>query len=120
VHAVSLSEDGYYLITGGRDRAIRLWITGKGLLLAKYTAHQKPIYDLNFCPFIQSFQGLYFVSASGDKYSKLWHTETANALRVFCGHENEVLKAVFHTNIHYVFTASSDKSIRLWDMSNGL
>lgn len=66
-----------------------------------------------------STQGLYFVSASKDKFAKLWTTESTKPARIFIGHKNDVEVAIFHPNLHYVITGSWDYTIRMWAIGSG-
>lgn len=37
----------------------------------------------------------------------------------FVGHDNWISDLLFHSNGKYLISASDDKSIRIWDLSNG-
>ena len=56
---------------------------------------------------------------SSDKIAKLWHTESTHAQRVFIGHTKDVQKAIFHPNLHYIISASEDRTTRIWEIKSG-
>ena len=72
-------------------------------------------FNLIFCNF--------FISRR-DTSLKLWDSLTLEELQSYGGHESTITKVMFlkdreHQNIPQVLTASTDCSIRLWDMDEG-
>lgn len=44
IRSLTLSSDGSQVVTGGRDRAARIWSAGDGKLLHEFTAHPEEVY----------------------------------------------------------------------------
>lgn len=42
-----------------------------------------------------------------------------HAIHLSAGHQSDVSVVRWHPNCHYVATASSDRSVRLWDVAGG-
>jgi WD40 repeat protein len=91
-------------------------VASSGAALAVYRhAEQKPIWSTAFAPC-----GYYFASAGADATARLWTTDRAVPVRIFCGHtSNSVNSVVFHPNCNYILTGSDDKTARLWDIQTG-
>ena len=56
------------------------------------------------------------VSAGADKSVRVW---SPAALRVFAGHQGPILSLAVHPGGSQLFTASADKSIKVFDLNNG-
>ena len=59
-----------------------------------------------------------------DTSLKLWDSSTLEELQSYGGHESTITKVMFlkdreHNTIPEVLTASTDCSVRLWDMDEG-
>ena len=82
-------------------------------LIMVYKAHDKPVFDVTWGPF-----GHYFLSGGHDKRACLWTTARPGAVRVF-NHDQCVDCVAFHPNGAYAFTASSDRTVRMFSCTNG-
>ena len=96
IYALSISDDNFYLISGGEDTTIKLWCLEKSICIINYYAHQDRVWDLNFMHYCFAKSGIYFVSASEDKYAKLWSIGDGKVKRIFRGHKEGVEIAIFH------------------------
>ena len=86
--------------------------------------HKGPVLDMAFSPFHEDL----LVTGSDDTKAKLWRIPEGgldrdqgeeDALGVMQGHRNSVKSVVFHPTVSGALaTASSDNSIRLWDINS--
>ena len=89
VFASTFLRHSDYLLTGGRDRTVRLWNTsefvnsreGAVSLDFIYRGHTSHVTDI-----AASSLDLYFATASDDTTARLWRIESEQNLRVFVGH----------------------------------
>lgn len=72
-------DSGHLLLSASADAKIALWdVYHQRELLRTFSGHTKSVNDIDFNP-----AGTQFVSASYDRYMKLWDTETGKCLNRF-------------------------------------
>jgi WD40 repeat protein len=81
INACIYNTTGEYLLTGGKDRTVRLWNPEKRYCIKTYEAHGWEIYDLAVSP-----ENGKFASCGGDKTVFLWDVLTGLTIRRFSGH----------------------------------
>lgn len=120
-----LRSDGPYAITAGQDKIIYAYqlLAVQGNITVQLdpkTSEPQPSRTLighteNVCALDVGPHGQYLVSGSWDKTAKIWRNwECVATLK---GHEQSVW-AVLAVDQDRVLTASADKTIRLWSISN--
>ena len=105
---------GGYLVTGSRDRSVRLWRVGR-LQHRQPSGHTASVWCLAFEP-----GGERLVTGSRDGTLRLWEVSTGRQLRVLQGHEGGVLAVAFDPRGQLLASAGGDKLVRLWDVRTGL
>lgn len=133
-----LNHPPSFVVTGSQDRTIKKWDLGKlGPVKAGkphnpkavYTrrAHEKDINSLDIDP-----SSVTFATASQDKTVKIFDAEEGSAIGILRGHKRGVWSVRFgphntpiinseagtSTNRGVVATASADKSVKLWSLSD--
>jgi WD40 repeat protein len=109
----SFSLDGLRVVTGGSDKAARIWdADGQGSAIV-LRGHQGGIWTASFSP-----DGKYVVTASDDGTARVWKADGGDALLVL-EHEKEVRSARFSPDGRYVVTASADGTARIWRADGG-
>ncbi|KAG4089314.1 WD40 repeat-like protein [Neocallimastix lanati (nom. inval.)] len=139
IWALSFSQNGKYLASGGQDMIIRVWIlysevqdylsspemsdTKQNLMKKKklspvfrsypyryYQGHTSDILDLSWS------KTDFLISSSMDKTVRLWHVMHNECLRIF-QHEDFVTSIKFHPkDDRYFLSGSLDSKIRLWSI----
>lgn len=74
-----------YVLTGSRDKTIRLWDAQSGQCLKSITGHDNWIRALVFHP-----NGKYFLSASDDKTIRIWEIATGRCTKTIEAHTHFV------------------------------
>jgi WD40 repeat protein len=80
VRGVAFSPDGRRALTGGADRALRLWKVSTGEALRVFEGHAATVSNILFSP-----DGRRALSRSDDHVVKLWDLETGRALASYPG-----------------------------------
>ncbi|KAK2196965.1 bifunctional WD40 repeat/G-protein beta WD-40 repeat/TFIID subunit TAF5 [Babesia duncani] len=112
VLSLCFGEDGRVVLSGGVDGQIRLWtLFGTRATRAIYHGSNSAVLSLDYGPF-----GYYFASSGADGSAKLWATDRSFPLRILRTVHADVLGAIFHPNSSLLCTASTDGTLRLWDL----
>jgi len=61
----------------------------------------------------------FILTGSRDKLIKLFLGQTGEHLHSFIGHDNWVRSLSLHPNGKYLYSASDDKTLRIWDLQYG-
>ena len=101
---LALAVHGDVVVSGGADRTIRVWKSGK--LLRSINNHWDAVHALAFSP-----DGKYLASGSADRTVRIWQPEIGRLVRIVRGHEGTVLDLVWTGR--NVVSASSDGKVRL-------
>ncbi|KAA1469359.1 miller-Dieker lissencephaly protein [Dentipellis sp. KUC8613] len=72
---------GAYVVTGSRDKTIKLWDTQSGQMLRNFPGHDNWIRGLVFHP-----SGKYLLSASDDKTIRVWDLATGRCMKTVEAH----------------------------------
>ena len=75
VMSIALSPDGRYLVSGSRDKTIKLWELSSGRELRTFTGHTYVVSSVALSP-----DGRYLVSGSYDGTVRLWDVSTGKEL----------------------------------------
>ncbi|MCC6462599.1 MAG: WD40 repeat domain-containing protein, partial [Saprospiraceae bacterium] len=107
---IALSPSGDAILTGGRDKLVKLWDMN-GNLLHTLSGHTDLVHAVDFSP-----NGDRLLSAGRDNTARLWDRE-GRELQVFRGHENDVYDVQFGPDNASILTASADHTARIWSLN---
>eukprot|EP00808_Paulinella_micropora_P027158 g16794.t1 len=139
VYSVALSPDGQRLVSGGKDRTVRLWSCGAqpprkrfrlwgsstrqgrgkeqergtGQALHVLRGHDDYVRSVAF-----SADGQKVASGSGDKTAKVWDSASGRLLHTMEGHTEWVFTVCFSPDGRLA-TGSLDATVRVWDVEAG-
>lgn len=109
VVALAVSPDGGILATGSQDRTARLWDTRTGELLHTLGGHGLYVESISFSPDGKR------VATGSHRESRLWDTATGKLLAMLQG----AVAVAFSPNGKELATSTTEKSVALWDATNG-
>ena len=96
------------ILSGGRDRTIRLWQAGTRRCVRVIDAPGAHVQCLLWCADQRRF-----LSCAGD--IRLWDSETGECLRVFQGHGDTIRSVAWSQGERRILSASHDRSLRIWE-----
>jgi WD40 repeat protein len=112
VTSAGFSTDGYQIVSGSLDDSLIVWETRPVGLLDNFTEHYTYLNAIDISP-----NGRWIASAGDDYNAVLWNPKTQE-VRVYSGHENQVLAVAFSPNSNQILTGSVDTTMRLWDVNS--
>ncbi len=91
VYSVALSPDGQRIVSGSRDRTIRVWDATTGETAAgPFTGHTDSVWSVVFSP-----DGQRIISGSYDGTIRVWNATTGKTVAAFTGHKDSVYSVAF-------------------------
>jgi WD40 repeat protein len=114
VRAVAFRPDGKVCLTGGFDKAARLWWTSTGEACGKPLRHAAAVMAAAFRP-----DGKAVATGTEDGTVWLWETATGRPLGKPMRHDDCVWTVAFSPDGRTLLTGSRDKTARLWDVATG-
>ncbi len=114
VHAVALTPDGRFAISGSWDGTLRMWNLQSGESLRTLEGHMDWVHAVAVTP-----DGARAISASSDRTLRVWELESGQSLRTLEGHTDRVNAVAVTPDGARAVSASSDRTLRVWNLENG-
>ncbi|TBR58721.1 hypothetical protein B4U84_22795 [Westiellopsis prolifica IICB1] len=112
VTSLAMSSDRKILVSGSRDKTIKIWQLETGELLHTLKGHADGVYAIALSP-----DGQTIASGSADQTIKLWYLQTGELLATFTGHHHTVTAVAFTASGEILVSGSLDKTIKIWQRS---
>ena len=114
VNSVSISPDGRWGLSGGRDETLRLWELATGLCVRTFKGHTGFVSSVSISP-----DGHWGLSGSNDYTLRLWELATGKCVRTFEGHTSWVNSVSISPDGRWGLSGSDDRTLRLWELATG-
>ncbi|KAG2121377.1 WD40-repeat-containing domain protein [Suillus cothurnatus] len=112
VHVVRYAKGtAKYVLSGGQDRAIRLWNPDLGTEIKKFEAHGYEVLSISV-----SHDNTKFASSGGDRSVFVWDVTAGVTTRRLAGHMGKVNVVELNTDATVLASGSYDSTVRLWDL----
>ncbi len=112
VTTVSISPNSRYLLSGGDDGTVRLWLLSTMSVLYSHQAHQGPIWCSIF------LSKYHYLTGGLDGRICLWSVDKTVPLRIYTGHIGSIVCLSIHPNMNYFASGGSDGTIRVWSLTS--
>lgn len=110
--AGTFSSDGRLFVSGGFDRAIKVWDMQTGALVRTLTGHPLPVNSVEISP-----DGSMLASSGGD-IAKLWNLADGRELATL-KHLDGISSVHFSPDGFLLATSSYDHTVKVWDVASG-
>lgn len=104
------TRSGPFLLSGSRDKTIKMWDVGTGLCLFTLVGHDNWVRGLVFHP-----GGKFILSASDDKTIRTWDIKNKRNQKTLNAHQHFVTSLDMHKTAPYVISGSVDQSVKVWE-----
>ncbi|EEY59316.1 uncharacterized protein PITG_21067 [Phytophthora infestans T30-4] len=100
-----------YLLSGSRDRSVRLWEAFSGMQLMLFASHENWVREVRFHP-----SGKYALSAGEDKTIRVFDVDTGRCVRTLDeAHSHFVTCLDVHPSLPLIISGGIDKLINVWE-----
>lgn len=114
VNSAAFSPDDEMLVSGCKDRKVRLFNIMRRSLICEFVGHDGSINSVAWSP-----KGGSVVSGSDDRTVRLWDVQTGAGV-VLVGHTGPVNSVGFSPDGKMVVSGSADGTVRIWDVQTGV
>jgi WD40 repeat protein len=111
--ALAISSDGKILVSGGEDKAIKIWDLQTGELKKILQSDSGVINTLAISP-----DGKTIVSGSGDRMIRIWNITSDQPPRMLKGHSNNVSQVEISSDGKTIMSRDYEE-IKVWDFETG-
>lgn len=114
VTALCVPRQGHYVLSGGADGTVRVWVARGGAAPVVLEGHTAPVAALDV-----SADGSVVASGSYDHTVRLWRVDEPAPFRVLAGHSRQVVFVRIVADTGTVLSGAYDGTLRLWDAASG-
>ena len=117
VICLDVSNNNTMIITGSKDKTIKIWNTDKYKCITTCQGHTEAISAVSFGKKTSNF----FLSGSRDKTIKYWNISGNSVVSRYTikGHDKDLNALVVAPNDKIFATGSQDKLIKIWNTKDG-
>ena len=114
VTCLAVTPDGNYLVTGGEDKAVRVWEVSSTKQLRAFQGHMKRVTAVT-----TRADGKQIASASDDGAIRMWDLNTTDEHRALTEATDSLWAVAYSPDGKHIATAGSDLTIRVYNPETG-
>ncbi|MBN2519194.1 MAG: caspase family protein, partial [Bacteroidales bacterium] len=114
VTAVAYSHDGNYIVTGSKDKTIKLWNANDGKEIRSYLGNKGTIIYLEF-----DNHNTKLLSVCDDGTIKIWDVLTSRLIKEFTIEDDYLISASFNPDGDQIVTGSKKSFVSTWNIETG-
>ncbi|XP_054977098.1 platelet-activating factor acetylhydrolase IB subunit beta-like [Sorex araneus] len=99
-----------FLLSGSRDKMIKMWNISTGKSLITLVGHDNWVRGVFVLPL-----GTFIISCGDDKTIRIWNYKKRQCIKTLKAHNHFVSTVDVHKMTQYVVTGSCDQTIKLWE-----
>jgi len=112
-YVTALDSNGNYLASGSTDESIKVYDLKNKKEIGTLMKHSDKITSLHF------FQNTHLISGSADGQMCIWRCKDWECIRSIKAHKECINSISIHPSGKIALTASRDRTLRIWNLSNG-
>lgn len=109
-NVLETSNQTSFLISGSRDKTIKVWDVNLGSCLFTLIGHDNWVRGVCWHP-----GGKYIISVSDDKTLRIWDIINKRCYKTVDAHSHFCTSLDFHSKAPFVVTGSVDQTIKIWE-----
>jgi WD40 repeat protein len=113
VCSVAITSDNKYVVSGSRDKTVRVWNLDKKTQKAVLQGHTDFV-----CSVAITSDNKHVVSGSSDKTVRMWNLDEKTQEAVLQGHTDSVLSVAVTSDNKYIVSGSLDNTVKVWNLKN--
>jgi len=115
IGSIAISGDGRLALSGGYDKAARLWDLNSGELREQLHAYEEGVvYAVAL-----SADGTLALTGAADGALRVWDTASGSLRATLIGHSHRVYAVAFSADGRFALTGSMDRTVKVWDLLTG-
>lgn len=108
---IALSSEHQILVSGGTDKALKVWDLNTGQLKQTFQSDSGEIVAIAISP-----DGRFIVSGSRDRMVRVWDRDTGKRQAILKGHQEDVILVSIDSQGEHIISASLDGVFKSWDL----
>ena len=112
VAALAITPDGRYLVSGSKDRTLRIWDVQRRKYLYMFPRQHDQVTAVALSP-----DGSLVISGGRDASIRCWNLLTREFLGTFTGHQAPISAVAITLDGQYLVSASRDTTLRVWNLN---
>lgn len=109
---IAMSADGNTLVSGGNDKALKVWDLATGKLRQTLQSPSGAVLSVALSP-----DGKIAVSGGGDRMVRIWDLATGQQKSMLKGHSDDVVAVAIRPDGKTLVSASRDGIVKTWDLA---